>query len=345
MLASGIPHTLEQAMEPAWLTQALASYSGGTKVKSVEIVEVIRTVATKVRFKVAFDNGDMAALCLKGLLDVDAQTARGGPVTVLEADFYDKIAPLVPIRRPECVATVVDREAAFGIVIMRDLIADGARFYSALEPFTASETAQSLEQLARLHASRRILDRMEWMKPRIGELAKANYVTQSALQEMLNGPRGEGLPGRTRNAKLLVDALKALAELDAKRSKYLVHGDSHAGNIYRTHEGSGLIDWQLLQTGGWALDIAYHIAATLPVDVAEREERALLQYYLDTMRRLDSAVSETSDDAWTAYRTSLVYGYYLWSITRRVEPSIIDLFVNRLGSAVTRHESFRMLGL
>ena len=340
-----VPRTLEQALDPAWLSRALASYSNGEPVAAVETVEVIRTVATKVRFAVAFDGGGHEALCLKGFLDVDAQTARGGPVTVLEADFYDKLAPRLSIRRPDCVATVIDRHAEFGVVIMRDLIAQGAHFCTALEPFSAAQAAESLEQLARLHAEHALLDEAGWVRPRVTELAKAAYVPLPMLQDMLDGPRGEGLPARTRNAALLLDALKALAAVDASRPQYLIHGDSHTGNIYRTADGPGLIDWQLLQRGSWALDVAYHIAAVLPVEIAEREERTLLQHYLDTMRRVGHAVQESDDEAWAAYRASLVYGYYLWAITRRVEPVIINLFVNRLGQAVTRHESHRLLGL
>jgi hypothetical protein len=341
-----IPRTLAQALDPAWLSQALARHTKGVQVTAVETVEVIRTVATKVRFTVAYEGapGGKEALCLKGLLDVDDQTARGGPVTVLEADFYEKLAPSLSIRRPDCVATVVDRETQFGIVIMRDVIGQGGRFCTALEPFSAVQAAESLEQLARLHTARKQLDDMPWVRPRIAELARADYVPLLMLQEMLDGPRGEGLPPPIRNAARLVDGLRALAALDAGRPHYLVHGDSHAGNIYRTADGPGLIDWQLLQRGGWALDVAYHIAAVLPVEVAEVEERTLLRHYLDTMRRLDYPVPDTDEEAWEAYRLSLVYGYYLWSITRRVEPVIINLFVNRLGSAVARHDSYRLLG-
>jgi aminoglycoside phosphotransferase (APT) family kinase protein len=39
--------------------------------------------------------------------------------------------------------------------------------------------------------------------------------------------------------------------LDAQGPQYFIHGDCHAGNIYRMAEGTGLIDWQLLQRGGW----------------------------------------------------------------------------------------------
>jgi hypothetical protein len=40
-----------------------------------------------------------------------------------------------------------------------------------------------------------------------------------------------------------------------------------------------------------------------------------------------------------------VYGFYLWSITRRVDPAIINVFVARLGASVTRHDSYQLLGL
>ena len=106
-LAIAVPATLEAALDPEWLSQAL-----GSRVTSVEQVELIKTVATKVRFAVTFESSDeKQAFCLKGLLDVDEMTARGGPTCVLEADFYCKVAPTVDVRVPECVAAVVDREA------------------------------------------------------------------------------------------------------------------------------------------------------------------------------------------------------------------------------------------
>ena len=346
MTTPAFPHTLQAALDPAWLTYALTPLTGGAAVTSVETVEVIRTVATKVRFTVAYEGapGGKVALCLKGLLDVDEQMKRGGSTTVLEADFYEKLKPQLQVRCPDLVASVIDREQPSGIIIMRDVIDQGGRFCSALEPFTADQAASSLDQLAQLHSGRFLLDETPWVKPRVADFVNNAYVPQPLLQELLNGPRGVGLPARTLDAGLLLKALAAVAELDATLPQYLVHGDSHAGNIYRTSEGSGLIDWQILQRGGWALDIAYHIAAVLPVEVAEREERNLLEHYLATMRSLGSEIPDFGI-AWEQYRKSVVYGYYLWSITRRVDPPIINLFVNRLASSVTRHESFKLLGV
>jgi hypothetical protein len=338
-----VPTTLEGALEPTWLAQALKGIGGGKAVTEVTVVEVIRTMATKVRFTVRFDGSDeVHAFCLKGFLDVGDAASQGGATTVLEADFYDKISPQVGVRVPECVAAIIDRSAPLGVIIMRDLIASGARFCTALEAFTADEAAESLQQIAALHAGRALLDNSPWITPRVAQLAGMKHITPDMLQEMLNGPRGVGLSSQVLDARRLVDGLKALADRDARREQYIVHGDSHAGNIFRTAEGPGLIDWQLLQSGGWALDVAYHINAVLPVEVAASEERRLLGGYLADMRARGFAMPD-DEEAWAQYREAAIYGYYLWSITRRVDPEITNLFVNRLGNAVTRLESHGLL--
>lgn len=338
-----VPVSVAGALDPAWLTQALSDYSGGSRVVAVEQVELIRTVATKVRFTATFEDGLLASFCLKGLLDVDAMTARGGPTCVLEADFYGKVAPVVDMRVPEAVATIIDRDAMQAVTIMRDLIVEGATFCSALDPFTAEDALMSLEQLARLHARSAFLQDADWIRPRASELARMTYVTPETLQELLDGPRGDNLSPRVRSAANLSAAIKTIAERDAARRQFMIHGDAHAGNVFRTSEGMGVIDWQLLQRGGWALDIAYHLNAVLPTEVAEAEERRLLGEYLAMMRGHGLEMPH-EEEAWHQYREGVTYGYYLWSITRRVDPPVIVQFVDRLGKAVMRHDSFGMLG-
>ncbi|PEQ10416.1 serine kinase [Novosphingobium sp. PC22D] len=343
---AAVPRTLAEALDPAWLSRVLRGVSGGAAVTSVEQVEVIRTVATKVRFAVTFAGSDTVhAFCLKGLLDVDEMTARGGPTCVLEADFYSKVAPAIAgLRVPECVAAVVDREARQAVIVMRDLIVEGARFCSALEPFGADDAALSLAELAKLHANSAMLEGAEWVRPRAAELARMTYITPEMLQEMLDGPRGEALSPEVRSAERLIAAMRALADRDGARPQFMIHGDAHAGNVFRKDGAIGLIDWQLLQRGGWALDVAYHLNAVLPTDVAEAEERRLLGDYLARMRSAGMAMP-SDVEAWDQYREAVIYGFYLWSITRRVDPPIIVQFVDRLGQAVTRHESHALLGI
>ncbi len=106
----------------------------------------------------------------------------------------------------------------------------------------------------------------------------------------------------------------------------------------------GFTDWQLVQRGHWSLDVAYHIASVLPVEVAEREERHLLDHYLQAVQG-HGGPATNREDAWRDYRRAPVYGYYHWAITRRVHPPITHQAFGRLGAAVDRHDSFGLLGL
>lgn len=333
-----VPTTLDGVLDPAWLSQAL-----GRRIVHTETLEVIRTVATKVRFRAHAENGELLTLCIKGLLDGDEMTRMGGPTMVKEADFYDKVASNVAVRVPTRVRTVIDRAQRQAVLIMRDLIADGARFCSALEPLDADAAAASLGQLAALHAGRDLLARRPWIDRRIDFVAERPHLTEADLQALLDDPRGDPLASATRQAGRLIAALRELASRDAGRPQFLVHGDAHAGNLFVTREGPGLIDWQLLQSGGWALDFTYHVAALLPVDAAARHERTLLAHYLELMRGHGCELP-SADEAWTQVREAAVYGFYLWAITRRVDPSITRTFTARLGAAVERHESFALLG-
>jgi hypothetical protein len=343
--ALSVPKTLEEALEPHWLSQALASVSGGKAITNVETVELIKTVATKIRFAVTFE-GDPTpqGFCLKGLLDVDEMTAKGGSTCVLEGDFYINLAPKLDVQVPVAVAVVTDRETQQSVLIMRDLIAAGGRFCSALEAFTADEAASSLEQIALLHSGSALLEGAPWIRPRAAELARMPHMTVEILQGLLDGPRGDNLTPEVRDGARLIEGMKALADKNAARPEFLVHGDAHAGNIFRTEKGSGLIDWQVLQRGGWSVDVAYHLCAVLPVELAATEERRLLGEYLARMRGFGFDMP-SEEEAWLQYREAVVYGYYMWGITRRVDPPIIVQFTDRLGRAVMRHDSFALLGV
>src|SRR5690606_3579783 len=101
MRSQPVPATLASLLSTHCLSEALAGAAQGRAVSSVETVEVIKTVATKVRFAVSFEGSEEKhSFCLKGLLDVDEMTARGGATCVLEGDFYARIAPKLNVRVP-----------------------------------------------------------------------------------------------------------------------------------------------------------------------------------------------------------------------------------------------------
>lgn len=334
-----VPVTLDEALAPEFLSKAL-----GRAVASVEVVELLKTVATKVRFAVTFADGSKDSYCLKGLLDVDEMTKLGGSTCVLEGDYYLKLAPQLNVQVPEAVTVVTDRQTQQSVLIMKDLIVAGGKFCSALDPFTADQAVESLQQIANLHAGSHLLKGAEWIRPRAAELARMQYMTAEVLQNLLDDPRGDNLSPAVRSGARLIEGMKALADVSEGRPQFLVHGDAHAGNIFRNERGSGLIDWQVLQRGSWAIDVAYHLCAVLPVALAELEERRLLGLYLDMARGLGLTLPD-EEQAWRQYREAVVYGYYMWGITRRVDPPIRIQFTDRLGRAVMRHGSFGLLGV
>lgn len=343
---SPVPSTLQQALAPQWLAFALAPVSGGGAIHSVELADEIRGMAAKLRIRVRFANAPerVHAFCLKAFLDDTAGASDGGTTTIREARFYLELAPHTGMRVPGCANALIDERTGRGILILDDLIAAGARFCSARKAFTATQAAQSLEQIARLHAASHLLPTASWLPCRIEQLATTMRFTVEQVQPLLDDPRGDGLPARTRSAALLFAGIKALAARNAARPQTLLHGDCHPNNIYWTADGPGFADWQLVQRGNWALDVAYHIAAVLPVASAERDERVLLDHYLDARRACGGSAPDR-DAAWDDYRAAQIYGYFHWAITRRVAPDITREMTQRLGAGVTRHETYRLLGL
>lgn len=340
--------------EPAPLDEAVALSTGwlsavlDADVRDVEVVERLETVATKVRFRASLADGSGRALCVKAYFN-PAMRARVN-AGVAEVRFYLNVAEAVSgthgVEVPRHVYGGIDESTGHALVLMEDLVARGATFLTALSPYTADQAAATLDQLARLHAvwwDDRLRLSLGFLEPRLASFLA--YVDTERLQQQLDGRRGAALPSDVKDAARLRAALLAIAARDGDGPQCLVHGDAHAGNLYETAAGSpGLIDWQVVQRGSWALDVAYHLGAVLDVGLREDRERDLLAHYCDALAR-HGGPSLVGDVAWLEYRAHLAYGYFMWGITQQVEPAIVETFTTRLGTAVAHHDSFSLLGV
>jgi hypothetical protein len=339
------PTTLEETLSPAWLTDALSVRYPGVRVTGSAETWRQDNVATKVRFKIDVEpmsNPPPSRWCVKGYWGKPDRYAGGDH----EGRFYSTLAATVPIQVPACDYTGTDPETGHTLILMHDLTADGSTFLTALSPYTVDLAAATLDQLALLHASRwrdQTLDGVPWLAPRIS--AFPDYIPADVLQSLLDGQRGNPLPASIKDATRLGAAMRRLGASTDGKPLSLIHGDAHAGNVYLRADGSvGIIDWQVVHQGTWACDVAYHIGAVLSVDDREKAERDLLAHYLD---RLGTYGGEPPswDEAWSEYRNFLVYGYFLWAMTRYVDEQITLEFVKRLGTAVAQHDSFEALGV
>ncbi len=347
MISDPAPTSLDAVLSPPWLSRALGTSFPGVEVTHSEPVEVLRTVATKVRFTI--DCAPMsgptppAALCVKAYFDRADQGYTGGET---EGAFYREMAKTLPVRTPACLYVGSDTSTGHTLVLMRDLTAEGSTFLTALTPYSVDEAAATLDQLALLHASHwndQGLYSLPWLASRVARIPDSFPIEQ--LQSQLDGRRGGPLPAVIRDAGRLDAAMRKLGQDDDPTSVCVVHGDAHAGNVFVTSAGlPGLIDWQIAHRGSWATDVAYHIGAVLDVDERQRSEKELLRHYLGRLGA-HGVQPPGWEQAWEKYRQYLAYGYYLWGITRFVDEDITVEFVKRLGTAVAQHKTFEAIGV
>ena len=84
--------------------------------------------------------------------------------------------------------------------------------------------------------------------------------------------------------------MRALARSDEARQQFLVHGDAHAGNIFRTADGTGLIEagFDMLDVGAVAARSGPPVTVAGPLPGSpradKRSERDSLGDYVRSMR-------------------------------------------------------------
>jgi hypothetical protein len=329
---------VETLLSAQWLSAALQ--------RPVELVEVVETlddnIATKLRVRALAEGAEPLALCLKAYLN--PESARFANLGQYEYRFYRDLASPSGIECPRLVYGAIDPETGHGLIIMDDLTAAGCRFLSVMSPYSADQTAATLAEFAKLHHTdpARSADGIQWLEPRLD--AALDYIDEGRLQALLEDGRSAGLPDEVLNAARLRAAFGAFTSRGMQDPNALIHADCHAGNVYLTPSGRpGLIDWQVLQRGPWYVDVAYHIAAVLEESDRQAHERDLLDEYVGLRRSMGDQMP-APDVCWDRYREALVYGWYMWAITYRVNPELSQAFSRRLGAAAAYHDTIGRLG-
>jgi len=346
------PVVLEQVLDPAWLQQALYPSRPDVRVEAVDVVWTLSNTATKIRavLTLSGDCGDVPPhICIKGMLGEKAQAYLPSGVSAKEVRFYQELAgPLsaAGMNLPTMIYGAIDPANNHGLFIMEDLVAEGCEFLSPLTPYSRDEALASLAQLARLHAETSpdsAHHARPWIESTLEQVAERSMVPVERLQVLLQDGRSDAFPAALRDATQVHGALGLLAERLRGAARSCIHGDAHAGNLFRTADGGiGVIDWQLIQRGCWAQDVAYHLGTALSVEARRDSERELLDHYLDRLAAYGGPRIDR-EGGWAQYRMGMLYGYYLWGITQRVDRSIIEELIHRLGTAVVDLDSFALV--
>ena len=349
-MSARVPDTLEEALSPQWLTAVLQPRFPGIAVREVISGPTVDRVSTNARFTIGCDGGVpeglSSRLCVKGYFNEQGREARF--VGEREAYFYRDLAAESGVRTLRSVYADFDTDARHGVVVTEDIVADGGSFLDAASHITPDRAADSLSQFARLHAStwgRAQWSEKHWLAPNLTGALKAwgDQVITARIAGNFHGPNGRRVPGDVSDAPRLTSAYHSLvATLEAEQASSdwcVIHGDAHIGNTFLDPSGAlSLVDWQLVQRGMWYLDVGTHIATALTVEDRRNSEKDLLLHYLDCLAS-HGVTPPSPDVAWRAISRGILRGLFLWGITTKVAPNLIEILLHRLGTAVADHDA------
>jgi Phosphotransferase enzyme family len=345
--AVNVPDTLEELLDPEWLSAALGLRFPGIRVRRATLGPVISRVSTNARFRVECEGGVPAGLspnlCAKGYFSETGRDYRTAGVS--EALFYRDLANEIPVRTLRSVYADLDPETQHGVVITEDIAAEGAVFLDGREPYSADQAAASLEQYAVLHGSTwnsPVVGAAEWLAPRIASSGMVRGLKE--IHFNFDGPIGAGVPDEVRDPERLMAAYRALPAITESVPNWcLLLGDAHIGNLILDAAGSPwLVDWQLVQRGPWFIDAGYHIASALTVEERRRSEADLIRHYLDRLVA-EGGKMPPEEEIHLGICSGIVYGFFLWGITLKVDPAITAVRLERLGTAAVDHDAFAVV--
>jgi hypothetical protein len=343
-LAMPVPDSLEVALSAEWLTSALGSTYPGIRITAVEPGPVVARVSTNARFRIECADGLPAGLspdlCLKGYFGDSGVAARRAGIP--EVCFYRDLAGLSGVRTLRSVFATVDPATDHGVIITQDVCSGGGVFLDTESAYTADQVAESLGELAKLHAATWTnsgFADVTWLQPRMAQTLMARGLPE--ITANFDGRNGLGVPAEARDPYRLIETYRRLAAQMAVATDWtVIHGDTHIGNLFLDEQSRpSFLDWQLVQRSMWYIDVGYHIASALPTEERRRSEEDLLRHYLDRLAAGGIAVPSW-DDSRVGMRRGMVHGYFLWAITCKVAPPIIASLLQRLGTAVADHDAF-----
>lgn len=353
-----IPATPD-AITPDWLTETLRR-SGTIGQAAVEAVVVEKIAAgygfvgQNARLHLRYDQNDTGApTVLFAKLSSESRQLREllAPTGLFETEvgFYRDLAESMPLRVPQCYASLYDEISSESLLLLEDL--GNCRFGDNVRGCSTEEALLVIRRVAALHArfwNDSGLRRFRWLRSPKDELARHLPVYIALLPEferrfskIIPTPLMEAARG-------IAEWGAALIEKQCGQGFTLVHGDLRPDNF--AFPGSGVetelivFDWQVARRAPGARDIAYFLAFSLPVEQRRSNERLLLETYHEEL--LTAGIEGYSFEEFMAqYRMALaspvmraVISCAALDLSSDRGSKIVECVGERVSAAVEDHE-------
>ena len=317
-----LPLTLEE-IDAGWLTSAFRENAPGVTVRDFEFADTIRGTCTKIRLRLDMDEAGRKAgipetVFLKGGFEEHSRKL----VFLLKTESlgYRDLLSASSLNSPTCYFAGYDDERKQGIILMEDLARRGATFGDPQQARSPEDVANTLSQLAGLHAetwdfpaSPAPGSRLDWVEtaPPFSRASLQPVLEPETWQCYVAMPRGAAASNRFHDVVWAKDALRRMDLLSARTPNCVIHGDTHLGNIFFEPDGSpGFYDIVPRRAPPMA-EVCYHI--TLALDVVDRRkgERDLVRHYLEELKRHGIADAPDFDEAMRQHAAFLIEGFCL----------------------------------
>ncbi|KAI8663760.1 CHK domain-containing protein [Fusarium keratoplasticum] len=325
-LANGISHQVRGAMESSdplpltveeltasWFTKIL-----GKPVHDARVVEAIHGTASKILLELIFEDSANVPIrvCVKGGFN-PALTGIPYMLAVyrLEAEFYYHVAPTIKMPLPPTLYSGTDTVNGQGIVVMADLKSRG----KPEDILWASQTVSLRDAILGLAAP-------------------------EAWETQFSGEARPPVPDHMLDRERMTAAFQALWKPSNSTLNCLVHGDAHIGNTFISPTGEpGFLDWQVIHTGSVMHDVSYFIIGALSIEDRRKNEKKLLQSYLDALSHAGGPRLQ-SEEVWDEYRKHTFHGF-AWALATPMMQSreIVHAMTERHCAAIVDHESVKLL--
>jgi hypothetical protein len=347
----------------AWLSDALCH-----GVPDAEVVSFARSggssgTSERVGLRVTYNAAGTAAglpteVYTKSTASFRQRMALGGAgILSGEPRFYTGLRDKTEIEAPRGYWGAVDDRSWRSIVLIEDIAATkGAEFLPPTTGFTRAQMTDLVQNLARLHGP-------YWNSPELASLhTPAEY--NARTNDMLNFSRRAAV-GMERARAVIPPALlgqadrlhratiRAMDVATHQMPRTLLHGDCHAGQIYRTRDGAmGIADWQTVMQGGWSFDYSYLVNTGLEPADRRAWQDDLLRKYLEELSHHGGPEIGFAD-AMLAYRQQSFWPYTAWAFTigrafyhpqMQPVPTCLAL-VHRTATAIDDLDAFAAVGL
>ena len=240
------------------------------------------------------------------------EVARGYRFYEREAAFYARLAHRTQLRSPHCYYAGHDATTDDFVVLMEDL--GSLRVCDQVAGCSPADAMLVITAAARHHA--------EWLNnPRLFDLsfiespADPPYPQFNAEQGVAAWPAclanvGDLIPEGLRFVgERWSEIGPRIMEMSCDLPWTFAHGDLRLDNIFFHDDEQGnlsVVDWQICFRNGGAMDLAYFMSQSLPVDERRAHEEELVRAYHDTL--VSCGVDDyTRDDLWRDYRRGILF--------------------------------------